>query len=349
MKSVRGRRTPTPSASPTARLQTGGGRSKRSVRAHGGVGVGVATLALAATLTFSFSARAQSTADDGRARFAQGVALIQQGRWVDAIAELEAARAVRATPPVLYNLGLAYRAVGRVRDATAAFQELTRTAGATLTADRRSEIDGYLRELATAAGRIEVAATPADATVRIDDATLSGGSHSTDVDPGRHTVTVSANGFATSQRSVEVRRGGTVMLEVRLEREQRSGRLLVESNVADAVIRIDGRDVGNERADETVAAGAHVVEVRASGRVTFRRELTVEAGGFTRIRATLAATRGGATGGGGVLASPVFWAVIGTAAAGALAAGLIVGLSGPEAPYRGSWDQVGMAIYGDMR
>jgi hypothetical protein len=52
-----------------------------------------------------------------RLHFQRGVGYIEQERWADAILELQRARDLRVTPAVLYNLGLAYRAVGRNRDA----------------------------------------------------------------------------------------------------------------------------------------------------------------------------------------------------------------------------------------
>src|SRR5687768_4443832 len=67
---------------------------------------------------------------EARRRFRRGVELIQRERWQDAIPELEAARNISPTPSVLFNLGLALRAVGRSREAMASFRDFLRLGGA---------------------------------------------------------------------------------------------------------------------------------------------------------------------------------------------------------------------------
>src|SRR6478752_2685514 len=70
-----------------------------------------------------------TTRERAREHFARGVQLIQEARWLDAIGELETARDLRVTPPVLYNLGLAQRAVGRNREAVTSFRGFLNLAG----------------------------------------------------------------------------------------------------------------------------------------------------------------------------------------------------------------------------
>ena len=73
------------------------------------------TVALAALLLAPAVARGQGAPHDGdaasrseaRAHFLRGVAHIAEARWADAVDELQRAQALRPTPAVMYNLGLA--------------------------------------------------------------------------------------------------------------------------------------------------------------------------------------------------------------------------------------------------
>ena len=98
------------------------------------------------------------------------MALIEQERWADAILELQRARDLRVTPPVLYNLGLSYRAVGRNREAMGAFRAFSRTPGAAADAALAGRVDAYVRELAAGLGWLELQVEPPTARVRVDSA-----------------------------------------------------------------------------------------------------------------------------------------------------------------------------------
>ena len=169
---------------------------------------------------------------EAREHFARGVELIHEARWLDAITELQAARDIRVTPPVLFNLGLAQRAVGRNRDAITSFQEFLRLLGPGNTSELATQAQGYIRELSTSIGRLEFRITPPTAVVQLDGVTTPTTHGTVDTDPGRHVVQVDANGYATQSRSVEVRRGGTAVVVINMVPTVEAAQLHVESNLA---------------------------------------------------------------------------------------------------------------------
>jgi hypothetical protein len=62
----------------------------------------------------------------------------------------------------------------------------------------------------------------------------------------------------------------------------------IESSVPNADVYVDGKFVGNAPLPNyRLPIGTHVVEVRADGYISWKRELTVVSGGQTRIVATL--------------------------------------------------------------
>ncbi len=268
--------------------------------------------------------------EEARVRFQRGVELIQQARWLDAIGELEAARQLRATPPVLFNLGLAQRAVGRNREATRSFSQFLDLAGPNAPADLATQARGYIRDLAGSVARLELRVEPANATTRVDGEIVQANGSPLTLDPGRHVIVVDAERHGSETRSIEARAGGTTLLAVRLiPRGTPTAFVQIEATVPEAAIRIDDRFVGNGRAEETLPAGRHVIVVVARGYGTFRRDLDALPGTRTNIRAALDDQRS-------IVASPWFWLVTGAlVAGGAITAGIL--LSRPDDPYRGSW------------
>lgn len=302
--------------------------------------------ASALSLAVPAVASAQNNSAEARAHFEAGVAASNQGRWQDALREFEQARAIQATAPVLYNLGLAQRAVGRVRDARATFRTLIEQHGARLANDRRTEIQGYITDADAAVGRIELTISPANATVTIDGTPTA--ERSVEADPGRHEIVVSAPGHQQSRREVDLRRGSSATLDVRLEREEVRRRINVELDESTASVRLDGRVIGRGSCESEVAPGAHELEVSASGFRPYRQSVRVD-NADVRLRVSLERlpTQQPAAG-----ISPWVWVGVGVGSAavigGVVALAVALG-STVEDPYRGSWNTVAQGLNGGAR
>lgn len=273
-------------------------------------------------------------AAEARTHFEAGVSLMQAGRWVEALPEFERARELQATPPVLYNLGLAQRAVGRVRDARTTFQALISTAGTGLSAERTNEIRGYLTELEAAVGHLDVRVAPNTARVVLDGNPIALGE--TEVDPGRHELVIEAAGYRTERRTMEVRRGASAMIDLRLEREEVRRRVTVECDEPTATVRIDSQPIGQGNAETDLAPGPHVLAVDAPGFRGYRREIRVEDANV-RLRVSLERLQ---TPRGGIGLGPIIGIGAGVVAAGVLTGVLIWALSGTEEPFAGTWGTV---------
>jgi outer membrane receptor for ferrienterochelin and colicins len=284
-----------------------------------------AAAVLIAALLFAPHAHAQGDPGQARAHFELGVRLVEQGRWSDAVRELEAARAIRATAPVLYNLGIAYRAIGRVRDGIAAFRAFLELLGPGGSAPRRSEVEGYVAELESRLAHVQLRVTPPGASVTVDDREET--ATQLELDPGRHRVRVSRPGFRDADEEVRLEPGEQRTVEITLVRART--RLHVEASTAGAIVVVDGRRLGPGPIDTEVEPGEHVVEVSAPGHRPMRREFDLSPGEATRWNAELTPE------GGSIVESPWLWIAIGVALVGAgLGIGFGVG-SGTEEPYVG--------------
>ncbi|MFO0650582.1 MAG: PEGA domain-containing protein [Polyangiales bacterium] len=273
--------------------------------------------------------------EEARAHFQRGVELIGAERWADAILELRRAQELRATPAVLFNLGLALRAVGRNREAMAAFREFSRMSGATTNPELAARVDAYVQELTAGLGRVVLLVEPPSATVQIDGLAVRA-NESVEVDPGRHVIIAAADGFAGENRTVEVARGSQSTVMLRMVPLVLSSRVTVTADPSGALVRIDGQNVGFGSVEETVRPGSHTLEVSAEGYYTFRRRFEALAGQSQTLRANLSNSRG-------VVESPWFWLGVGALAAGGGVAAFFL-LQDLAPPYQGTLGNVTDAL-----
>lgn len=298
---------------------------------------------------------AQNTpAPDPRHLFAEGVELLQQQRFADAVQRLEQARALLEAPAVLFNLALAQRGLGRYVDADRTIARYLELSAGRLRSHRRREIDALRAEVRAAIAQlvIRVDALPASATVSLDGRRLADAeiNHPIEVDPVEHVARVEGAGLEVDERRQSLAPGqhGELRLTLRpfpppvaiapiVERRPRDSALVVESTVAEATVYLDRRPVGQGAFRTRVAPGVHEIEVRLDDYETFHLRLTVIADHDERVFAPLRrrpqsiATRWW------------FWTGIGVVAAGTATA-LAFGLSSTEPPTAGSLNRVVQAI-----
>lgn len=267
-------------------------------------------------------AQAPSRSDQARQKFERGVVLLGQNKWNEAIAELEAARALYPTAPVHFNLGLAYRAIGRGKDAIASFERYRRAVGDGMEATRQAELNRYLTTLRAGLVQLQVDVTPADATVLLDKEAFRPGM--IELDAGKHALEITAPGYDPQSKELELTPGSTTRVSIVLIKTQLRAQLTVATTQAIANIKIDGQSRGEGKAIVQLEAGRHTVEVTAEGFVPLTREVTLVAGAEESLSVTLKKKR---KPGPYVALGIIVAAVVG----GAVAAGVILG-SKDQAP-----------------
>ncbi len=276
--------------------------------------------------------------------FRQGRALMDEQRYVDAIAAFRRVLAARESAGALFNLGLSLRALNRCREATTAFE---RSLVIDADRDRRHSAEVNLRELqgCVATLRLEVRGQPSEVRVdgnpiewRASAATLS-------LDPGEHVVEASREGFEPVREQVSLRRGGERSLTLDAAARPLQSTLVIEPNSAEAGVRLDDRDLGAGPQRVALPAGPHVVVVRYPGTGgTQRRAVTLQPG--VRLVVNVSPDTVRVTSEGGVLTRWWFWTTVSVVAAGAVVGVLAAtGAFDYEGPAReGSWGSAVAAI-----
>jgi outer membrane receptor protein involved in Fe transport len=104
--------------------------------------------------------------------------------------------------------------------------------------------------------------------------------------PGRHTVLVSKVGFQAYEQSIELAPKGNELVRARLSAQ--TGALVVNADVRDALIAVDGKPLGFTPSVLNVPVGRHTVSVSQTGFRTYQQQVEIDPKRETRLEVTLA-------------------------------------------------------------
>lgn len=243
-----------------------------------------AVIALSAALSAG-TARAQGD-EAVRARFDEGVALLEQGRFADALERFRAVYGVRPTPAVLYNLALAERGVGRYVAAAGHLDAWLAAAEGRAEPSRVAEVRAAREECRAAISHLVIRASTPDLSLRVDDAAAQPGV-AIALDPGEHVVRAAGDAIEPYEARVTLRAGASRELAVAPTPRDLRTPLRVESNVSAASVVVDGQLVGRGVYVADVLPGRHTVTVRAEGHAAWEGEVQVVAGRPERLHVVL--------------------------------------------------------------
>jgi PEGA domain len=313
-------------------------------------------LCVAATFAAAFvvvngNARAQ-TNDAGmeRARqaYVRGVELSKDEHWGDALAQFEDAAAARDAPLTRFNIGYCQRALGRY---VAAHKTLVAVLANPVGLDpaQLEDAKSYTIEFERVIARVDVTLDPDTAAVAIDGRPLEAdgtsattflagvapaaaakpigvGRFTVLLDPGRHVVLASRPGHQDVVVQASYRPGERATLALHLD--MLPATVHVDTDPRQALVRLDGHEVGVAPLDLQRPAGAYKLEVVHDGFETYTTALKLVPGQRVDLTPKLSIYRTPLT--------KRWWFWTGAAVVllgGALAAYLIVRANEPPPPY----------------
>lgn len=194
-----------------------------------GLGLGVLALGLASAASDAHAAPAKSRKPDPKAakarnpqqkeadqHFKRGVALFNEAKYTEALAEFQRAYEIAPHPLVLYNIAACHRQLSHYADAVNFYRRFLNEGKGVVAATRltaaQSELDATLLLIA----RVTVTVSPAldGTTVLLDGAPLDTSTMPLILPPGEHKLTARVTGRPDAERTVRVASGDEVAVEL---------------------------------------------------------------------------------------------------------------------------------------
>jgi PEGA domain len=259
---------------------------------------------------------ASSDVERARTLYLDGLRLVREAQWGEALAAFEASQALRPHPMTVYNLGACERALGRYTRARERFLAALREDKAgELPPSMALDASGLVGEIERLLVHLTLQFVPVGAGLSVDgrplfraDRTAVGrpellagilapgpgnpapaGEFEVILDPGAHVLTLSRKGYANAVVNRSFRPGERASL--RLELERLPATMRISANEAGALVAVDGRDVGPVPIDVLRPAGLYRVEVAKRDFVPYSADVRVNAGEEATLRAKLVRER----------------------------------------------------------
>ena len=192
------------------------------------------------------SASAEDAAQKAAEHFDRATAALDRHDYPAAIRELESALALRPHPTVLYNLAVAYAMNAQPREAHAAYGRYLSDYGADLSGQRRGAISSAQRAQAAKLAEVQILVEPITAQLTLDGSPVAA-RKAILVEPGKHTLRASANGYEARNLPFSVSAGAKRELHLSLVPQHpqpprpRSARLFLICPIPDVDVVVDGQ------------------------------------------------------------------------------------------------------------
>lgn len=235
------------------------------------------------------SARADEEA--ARVHFRKGVELYDRKQYADALESFKKAYAEKQSAGIKQNIALCLKGLGRIVEAATALDEALDEGQTTLKPETRAGIERELADLGKSVATVHMRVIGADnqpienAVVSVDGVALAPGAHRRPIrlTQGIHTFTVHSDGHADPPaKKLALLLGqpvdATFIVTKSGAAASAESTLSVRANVDDAVIKVDGSEVGKGTWSGKLPPGSHQLEVSAVDHRTATIDVTVPAG-----------------------------------------------------------------------
>jgi hypothetical protein len=193
--------------------------------------------------------------------------LMGQDRYADALALYKKAHDISADPALLYNQGRALEAMGEYPDAIDMLEKFDKEASPALHA-KVPALRELINDLKSRIATLIVTSNVADARLLVREkaqGTVADGEKKTiRMRAGPASVEVSADGYNTFKKDVDLTAGNTVKIDAQLTLKKSDAVLVIRSKpISD--ISVDGKSIGRVPLEFHIAAGSHNLVAEASG------------------------------------------------------------------------------------
>jgi len=296
----------------------------------------IACVGLVATAVFFAPAgvRAQTPTAaqtaEGRALFQEGMTLVEQERWGEALEFFRRSRSLVSRPSTLFNIGSVLSRLGRMGEAITTLEEFLRVGDRRQNPAERAEAERLLADARHAQVHLVLGLNVPDARLEIDGAVVEGhgGERELVLDPGERRFLLSAAGYEDHRFTLSLL--PAVARVHRADLREIPTQIVLAITPEPSTVMLDGVNVGARR-DLPVTPGSHVILASADGYVSLERTARVSRG--ERVSLGLSLSRRSRT---SITSSPWFWTVVGVVAVGTISGVAAAAITVHEDPYGGN-------------
>jgi tetratricopeptide (TPR) repeat protein len=250
----------------------------------------LASLCLCAVPSFAATSVRDELSTEARNDWDAARELYDAGDYRSALVHFEKAYELSKNPRVLFNVGVCWKDLTQYALAIRVWE---RALGFR---DRLSADDVQKLEFAVSAARpfvstMKLESDQMGALLSIDGNEIGKTPfvEPIPIDVGRRKVTLSKDGFAVGEKTVDVVQGSQVVLAMKLMPLQKTGSVTIAiSGAAGATLFMDGRELGPAPFSGDVPEGPHTFEARAPGYYPTRQTSDVLYGKTLRLALSLA-------------------------------------------------------------
>lgn len=250
-------------------------------------------LSVVLAVVLSFAAPVVAYAEPAPAEAARAAQAKQAGddamvalRYADALEAYERAYEITRDPALLYNRGRAYEGLGNFPAALDQLEAFDAQATASLKS-RVKKLPELLAKVRARVSVLTVRTREPGARVMVGDKRVGETPLTVKLSSGRATVEVSAEGFTTYRKEVDLPGGGATTLEADLEKKDRHGVLAVRTTPDGASATLDGKLLGTTPLEVPLDPGRVVVRLRHEGYVDADASAVIASGARQEIEVTL--------------------------------------------------------------
>ncbi len=244
--------------------------------------------------------------NEARTHLQTGAGHYQEGRYAEAIQSFQTAYRVFASPVILFNLAQAYRADGQLSLAISTFRRYL-TENTRLTPQQRTDVEGVIQEIETTRAVLNFEVEPAGATIVLDGRTLGTSPlpRGVEVLPGTHRIEARLENHETVRDTIEIRAHDARLWESTLRPVAENAQLTLSVRPADAMLYLDGQEVGRGQLQRRVRPGEYTVRATLDGYIPEETQVTVGLLATQNVALTLRERPRS------LVRRPLFWAVVG--------------------------------------
>jgi len=272
------------------------------------LGCTLAIVAMFITTPSIASEPSEEAIQQARQLYRQGVEMVKQAQWQEALSAFERSDQLRPHATTLFNIGACEQAMGRYTKARETFLRALEAGRATegeLSPSLQQDAQGYLEQIETRLVKVQVTLVPSDASIAVDgrplvkqeDVYIAGlappgpgkptgvSTFEVVLDPGRQVFTISRRGFSDAVHQQVFNNGDRKNL--RLEVEKLPATLVITSDQPDALVFVNGFDAGPVPVELRRPAGMYDVVVKKPGYDNYEASLKANPGEEVSLRALM--------------------------------------------------------------